>query len=294
VSRVAIVGPGAVGSVLAAVLLVEGEHDVIVCARTPFTALEVSTPAGVLRASPRVLASPVAAEAVDWVVLATKAYDVDGAAAWLAPLGADRVGGARVAVVQNGVEHVARLASYVPMERVVPVVADLPAERRGAGSSWLRRAGSLTVPDDDGGRAFAALLAGTSISTSTTGDFTTAAWRKLCVNAAAAVSVLTMRPAGVSRRPAVAALMRAIVAEAVAVGRAEGAALPSDLPDAIVRSAQAAPPELVNSMLADRLAGRRLELDARNGAVVRFGARHGVPTPMNALVVELIAASVDA
>ena len=46
-------------------------------------------------------------------------------------------------------------------------------------------------------------------------------------------------------------------------------------------------------MLYDRRAGRRLELDARNGVVVRFGGRHGIATPLNAAVCALLAASVD-
>jgi 2-dehydropantoate 2-reductase len=44
----------------------------------------------------------------------------------------------------------------------------------------------------------------------------------------------------------------------------------------------------VNSILADRLAGRPMEIDARNGVVVRLGAKHGVPTPLNAFAAALL------
>jgi 2-dehydropantoate 2-reductase len=44
-------------------------------------------------------------------------------------------------------------------------------------------------------------------------------------------------------------------------------------------------------MLADRLAGRPMEYDARNGVIVRRGARHGVAAPMNALMVALLEAA---
>jgi 2-dehydropantoate 2-reductase len=43
------------------------------------------------------------------------------------------------------------------------------------------------------------------------------------------------------------------------------------------------------SILADRLAGRPLEVDARNGAVVRFAARHGLAVPANQRVCALLA-----
>ena len=46
--------------------------------------------------------------------------------------------------------------------------------------------------------------------------------------------------------------------------------------------------DAINSMHADRIAGRPLELDARNGAVVRFGRKHGIPTPVNQMMVTLL------
>lgn len=49
-------------------------------------------------------------------------------------------------------------------------------------------------------------------------------------------------------------------------------------------------PSSVNSLHADRLAGRPMEVDARNGAVVRFGAKHGIATPLNKAVVALLEA----
>jgi 2-dehydropantoate 2-reductase len=44
-------------------------------------------------------------------------------------------------------------------------------------------------------------------------------------------------------------------------------------------------------MFADRLAGRPMELDARNGVIVRLGQKHGIATPTNALLVALLTAS---
>jgi 2-dehydropantoate 2-reductase len=43
-------------------------------------------------------------------------------------------------------------------------------------------------------------------------------------------------------------------------------------------------------MLADRRAGRPMEIDARNGVIVRYGREHGIPTPMNALMVAMLEA----
>jgi 2-dehydropantoate 2-reductase len=54
--------------------------------------------------------------------------------------------------------------------------------------------------------------------------------------------------------------------------------------------ASAAPADSINSLHADRLAGRPMELDARNGVIVRLGQKHGIPTPANRMAVALIEA----
>lgn len=171
---------------------------------------------------------------------------------------------------------------------MLPVVIEMSAERAAPGRIRQRSAGRLVVPDGDVGVAFAALIEGTPIEIATTDDFTTAAWRKLVLNAAGVVQPLTGLSAAVVRRPRIAALARDIAAEAVAVGRAAGARLDPDLPDQVVDRLKASAPDSINSMLADRLARRPMEIDARNGVVVRLGATHGVPTPLNAMAVALL------
>jgi 2-dehydropantoate 2-reductase len=50
------------------------------------------------------------------------------------------------------------------------------------------------------------------------------------------------------------------------------------------------PPDLGTSMLFDRLAGRPLEWEARNGVISRLGARHGIPTPASDGIVRALQA----
>jgi 2-dehydropantoate 2-reductase len=85
--------------------------------------------------------------------------------------------------------------------------------------------------------------------------------------------------------------MRALVRECIAVGRAEGATLADGLVEVVLGSYRSGPPDAVNSMHADRLAGRPLEFDARNGAVVRVGRRHGIAAPVNQMMVALLEAA---
>jgi len=90
--------------------------------------------------------------------------------------------------------------------------------------------------------------------------------------------------------PGMAELALGIMEECVAVGRAAGATLPDALARQVLERILALPAGAGNSMLYDRRAGRPLELDARNGAIVRFGARHRIATPLNSAVTALLAA----
>jgi 2-dehydropantoate 2-reductase len=285
---IAIIGPGAIGGIVAAWLAQNAALDVAVCARTPLERLEIDAPDGPISAAPRVFTDPGAARPVDWALICTKTYDAAGAAAWLPRLLGEHT---RVAVLQNGVEHVARFAPYVDAARITPCVVDIPAERRAPGRIRQRRNGTITAPDTADGAALAALFAHTPIEARTTPDIVTALWRKLAINCAGAVNALALKPARVARRDDIAALMRALVSECVAVGRAEGADLADDLPDAVVAGNRAADPDSINSLFADRAAGRPMELDARNGVIVRLGARHGIATPLNAALVALLSAA---
>ncbi|AHE56313.1 2-dehydropantoate 2-reductase [Sphingomonas sanxanigenens] len=286
-TRVAVIGTGAVGATVAAWLISDPTLDVMLCARTPFETLRVETPAGVLESRPRLLTDPAAAAPVDWALVVTKAYDAVGAQAWLDRLVGE---GTRVAVLQNGVEHRARFPA-IAAERLVPVIVDIPAERSAPGIVVQRRTGGMIVPAGGSGEGFAALFANGPIDVRTTGDWTTAAWRKLAVNCAGAVNALTLKPAGIAADEEVAELMRGLVRECIAVGRAVGADLPDTLADEVVAGYRAGPADSINSIHADRLAGRPTEADARNGVIARLGAAHGIDAPLNRMADVLIRAA---
>jgi 2-dehydropantoate 2-reductase len=237
-----------------------------------------------------VLTDPANATPVDWVLVATKAYDADGTARWLSRL---RRPETPVVVLQNGVEHVERFAPYVARESIVPAVIDCPAERTAPGRMRQRGPSWIVVPDTEPGRALVPLFAQTNFDV-TTGDFTTRAWGKLCINAPGAISAILMKPTGVIQLEPIAELTRGVVRECLRVGRAEGATLDDGIVEQVVEGARRAPADSINSLLADRMAGRPMEIDARNGAVVRFGRKHGIPTPLNEMAVALLLAAQDA
>jgi len=286
-SRIAIVGVGAIGGVLAGLLETAGAHELTLCTRRPLPALTVETPDGVVHVHARNASDPQQVEQVDWIFAATKTYDARGAATWFPALTGPET---KLAVIQNGVEHRENFAGLFPPDRILPVVIDVPAERRPDRSVLQRSVAQLRVEDTVLGADLAALFAGTKARVELTKDFLSAAWRKLCINSAGVISALTLKPAGVLRDEALGQVALGIIAECVAVSRAEGADLDDGTGERILAGYRAGSPDSINSLLADRMAGRPMEIDARNGVIVRLGERHGIPTPLNRMAVALLKA----
>ena len=288
-TTIAVIGPGAIGGTVAAWLAQSPDFTLTLCARTPLDDLRVETPNGVITANPIVLTDPAAAQPVDWVLVATKTYDVDSTKAWL-----DRlvVQGTRVAIIQNGVEHVRLFEHLVPAEQLVPVIINLPAVRNAPGRIVQSRQGFIWAPAGHNGDEFAGLFAHTDIEAAADADFLSRAWIKLCGNCGAIVPSLTLRATGPVWSDDLEAIVRGVAEECAAVGRAEGAIIPQSVVEGTVSNARdSIEGSIAGSLHADRLAGNRMEVDARNGVIVRLGAKHGIPTPMNKVLVTLLAAS---
>ncbi|MCC6434089.1 MAG: 2-dehydropantoate 2-reductase [Acidimicrobiales bacterium] len=287
---VAVVGVGAIGGLVAVALDAESPHKVLLCARKPIDGLAVQRPDGrVLRTYPVVMTDPRFVEPCDVVLLATKAYQSEGAKPWLdKAVGPDTV----VAVLQNGIDQVERVQPLVPGAAVVPVVVMAAAERVVPAFIQQNGNGLLELPDTDAGRRVAALFTGTGLRAEVVADFTARAWTKLLINAVVgAIGALTIRDLGVLAEPAIREQALALAAEVVAVGRAEGVAFAADAAERSLERALRGAPGHWSSISVDRREGRPLEWEVRNAVIGRLGRRHNVPTPLNDLVTALLAAS---
>ncbi|WP_223693844.1 oxidoreductase [Leifsonia poae] len=287
-ASIAIVGPGSIGTTVAAALY-EAGHALLLCGRTAREQLVLEHPDGTVVVPGPVLTDPGAVDSpVDLVFLAVKATQTNAATPWLRALCGP---GTTVCVLQNGVEQVASVAPLVPESSVVPAVVWFPSEARDDGSVLLRAPARLTVPDTDAAHRIRDAFDGTRCAVETTDDFTSVAWRKLLQNALAGFMVLTRRRAGMFSRDDISVLSLAYAEECLQVARADGAVLGGEVPQTILDGFRSSPADLGTSILADREAGRPLEWDVRNGVVQRRGRAHGIPTPLSDILVPLLAAA---
>ena len=291
--RVAVVGVGSVGGYFGAMAAIAG-CEVLLCPRRPFDELVVLTDGQRLVADATVLSGEPAAEEVgpvDWVLLATKAHQTAGVAGWLKALSGS---GTVVVVLQNGVDHLERVAPLTGDAEVLPAIVKYGGELLEPGVVRHHTYGYLTVPESPTGARLSELFAPAGVEVKLTAAFDTAAWTKLATNVIAnAIPALTMRRFDVFRRDDIAGVAEQVVAECVAVASAVGVRLPRSLPTTEVTRLASLPDGVGSSMLYDRLAGRTTEHETLNGAVVRMGAQHGVPTPLNAALTAMLAAISD-
>lgn len=287
---VALIGPGAIGTTMAAALHEVGRTPTI-CGRTPREHLELTDDHGrVVVPGPVRLDPAHFDETFDLVFVAIKTTQLDSAAPWLSALCRPRT---VVCVLQNGVEQQALVAPFTSGGPVLPSVVWFPAQREPDGSVTLRGEPRITVPDVPGADVVLDALRDTRCAVDVAEDFRSVAWRKLLQNAVAGLMVLTGRRAGMFSRTDITELALAYSQECLAVARAEGAVLGDEVPQAIVDGFRYSPADLGTSILADRQDDRPLEWDSRNAVVRRRGRSHGIPTPISDLVVPLLAAASD-
>ena len=291
--RIAILGPGGVGGYFGGRLAAAGE-DVTFIARGAHlkairdTGLRVESANGDFHVHPaRATDDPATVGPVDAVLFAVKLFDTEAAAEFARPLvGPDTV----VVNLQNGVESEAITAGILGPDRVMGGVAYIaaviaePGLVRQTGAFARLVFGEMDGTLSDRGRRLEDACRRAGIEATLSPQVQVEIWRKfLMLAAVSSITTATRRPIGALRGdPDLRRLFADAIAEAAAVGRASGVALPPDAEAATMTLLDGLPAPMVASMVHDLNAGRRLELDRLGGAVVRLGRALGVPTPVHA------------
>ena len=291
---IAVVGLGGIGGTAAGLLARTGLHDITACARRPLARLTVEGPDGAFEVPLKALTDPGEAQPQDWVLLCTKTHETASAGPWLKQLCAPAT---KVAALQNGIDHAERIAPYANGATVVPVLVYYNGEKLAPDHVRYKpmAANELVVPDDEGGRAFAALMSATPLHVLASADFVTLKWRKLLLNAVAnPVTAQTLQRFAVFQRQDIQDLCIAVLDETVAVARADGAQLHDDESRRVMAMLRDFAAHLTTSMHMDRVAGKPFEVEALTGAIVAAGKRHGIATPLNGMLLTLLRAISEA
>ncbi|MCA1666405.1 MAG: 2-dehydropantoate 2-reductase [Thermomicrobia bacterium] len=298
--QVTVIGAGAMGSLFGALLQRAGNIVTLVDVRAEQVAalrkrdLIIEEPDGP-RVAVRVPATTDAGEALgaDLFLLLVK---TPFTAAALKPFAGRIPARAMVLTLQNGIGNDEAITRALGRRaRISLGVTAQAATSLGPTAVRHRASGPTIIGQPDGERpadleAIAATFSQAGIPTRTTRHVSEHVWQKLLVNVGinAPTALANLANGELFADPEMATLVRRLVSEAASVMRAEGIPAPPRDPVEFVRAVAEATKADRSSMLEDLLAGRRTEVDAINGAVVRLGERHGVDVTANRVVTTLV------
>ena len=294
--NVAVVGPGAVGTVIAYSLNAVGIKPYLVfrTAAQAKAAAEHGVKVIVNNSLESVDATPVpqhrlGGKLIDVAFLTVKAYDVTAAARSVRPSLRD---GAVVVICQNGLGVVERVLRVLGRGfRYVRAVLNLGAFRRGGGVVKLAGIGESYVGSVGGDEGTAEEVASMlrELNVKPVKNVWRYVWLKLAVNAGInpVTALLGITNGELLRIRTALAVATEAALEVGSLARVRGIALPKDPVSEVVRVAEATSGNR-SSMLQDVLAGRRTEVDYINGAACLEGLKDGVEMRVNCVLWALV------
>ncbi len=296
--RIAVMGAGSIGGYFGGMLSLGG-NDVTLIARGAHlhairtNGLRIITDDREHTVSCAATDDPAEAGTMDLVLLTVKTYHNVQAVEAMAPLVS---GSTTVLCLQNGIDSYRPAAVAFGDGRVMPGAAYIEAGLPGPGT--VRQTGSVVRVefgeirggDSDRGRRIRETLESSGIPALFNEDIHRTLWTKFLFIATMAGTTTLAREelAGLMPRQEWKRVVVGCLQEIEAVGRASGIALEPDVSGGILRYMEENLAQMHASMHSDILAGRPLELEALNGAVVRAGLAAGVSTPINDLIYAML------
>lgn len=292
--KFAILGSGAVGGFYGAMLARAG-HDVTFIARGAHLAairekgLEIRSPLlGGFTVRARAEDDTSTVGPVDVVIVAVKAYDNPTALPMVRPMIGPETS---VLTLQNGVDSVNELAALVGEEAVIGGTTYIATALSAPGlieqTGTHRRIvfgevfGSLPRSSDRT-RAIHDAFTGADINSERVGDGRVPIWEKfIFLVTLAGFTGAARQPVGpVWADPVIRAQFLAGCREVEQLARHEGVQVAADVIDRIANYIGGIPPSMRSSLLIDLSQGKRIEVEALHGSVVRRAARAGLPVPI--------------
>lgn len=236
----------------------------------------------------------------DLVILTVKSFDTDDAVRMIAPLVGEHT---LVMAAQNGYGNYETISRVVGREHTLLARIIFGAKLLGVGSSEITGiADAVRLGQPDGAvpenvcRSIAETINAAGIPTAYAPDVYGILWDKILYNCALNPlgALLECNYGALADDEGVRQIMNAMIREIFAVGNAHGIAFQWNSAEDYINHFyhQLLPPTRQHfpSTYHDLKAGKRLEIDALSGAIVRLGRERGVPTPVCETVTNLIKA----
>jgi 2-dehydropantoate 2-reductase len=298
--KIAILGAGAMGSAIGALLHKAGQEVTLIDISRPAidaiqtNGLIIQNKAGEQETvRVQITDQPASIGVVDLLLVFVKCYHTETAVKNALPIiGPDTT----VLSLQNGWGNGPRIAGVVGRERVVLGVCYHSATVLGPGRVLHAGQGKTFMGELDGSdsprlQRLVKMFNQSGILVEPSGQVLNEIWSKLALNVATLPTSCTVRVTAerLLDTPEMQELMKALLQEVVAVANAQN--IPLDFNErweAITGLLRNLAPNTKGSMLQDVEARRQTEIDVMCGAIIEAGSRLGIPTPYNRAMLGLI------
>ncbi|MCS6897477.1 MAG: 2-dehydropantoate 2-reductase [Nitrospira sp.] len=227
----------------------------------------------------------------DLIILGVKTYDLDETMDQIEPVLTDKT---VILTLQNGIETEDRLLARFQRDCVVGGVAYIYSKIAEPGIIEHYKRGAVTIGELMGHEsarlaAIRDMFAAAAIPCHLSKDIRRTKWEKMCWNCVfnPITVLINDRVAQALDHPEMMGVIRQVVGEVAAVAAAMKVPLPADMPERVVKATQEIR-DIHTSMYDDWKAGRRTEIDALNGYIVKKGRELGIPTPVNEALTAMI------
>jgi 2-dehydropantoate 2-reductase len=226
---------------------------------------------------------------VDLVLFCVKSYDTEVAAHSALPLVAE---GGSVLTIQNGIDNQEKIRAIVGDVNVLPGAAFIASEvaspgviRQSAGPRNIVF-GEVSGKRTERAEQILEILSSAGITCELSDNIRKVLWEKfIWICGMAGANCLTRLPMGeIVRSPETREMFRVIMGEVTKVAQTIGIPIQDNYVNQQMDFADRLEKKATSSMFRDLLAGKKLELQALHGTVVRLGNEYGVPTPANKMV----------
>ncbi len=296
--KIAIVGPGAIGCLLAAFLAKAKEevhlldHDPRRAGKIKQEGLRVEGISGEIAVKVNITAAPKEIGICSLVIICVKSYDTEEAIKFAKDLIGENT---QILTLQNGLGNIQILNDAVGEERVIAgvtahgatVIGDGHVRHAGKGETIIGKAsGNVLGPIKE----VKNILCKAGFETKIVRDINSVIWSKLIINVGlnAAAALTRMANGLLLEYSGTKEVVRAAVQEAVKVAKRKRVKLMYDDPIQKVEGVAKATACNICSMLQDVLNKKRTEIEFINGAIVRQGKALNIPTPVNEVLTNLV------
>ncbi len=227
----------------------------------------------------------------DLIIVLVKSYDTEEAVSSVLSIKKENT---LFLTLQNGIGNVEKIAKFIDSNMILAGTTAMGSaliepgyiKHGGSGPTYF---GKITGPPDELTKEIASMFNKAGLETYVVEDPNLYIWKKLIINTGinAITAIAQIKNGWIYKNRYAKEIAQKAVEEAVSVANKMGIEFKEDMVETMLNVAKATS-ENISSMYQDILKGKRTEIDAINGAIVRFAKDLGVHTPINQTLTNLV------